>query len=359
MKRILLLLSLSTAFMWSCSKDKSETDFPDTLPMENVSEAALNVLNEAIDDDPSNDNLFYKRAKYYAANLKFKSALDDINKAIELNGEKGEYFLMQGDLYLELGNLKEAEAAALKAESLMESTPALVYLLSNIYLEKQDSIKYNKYVAITRQLIPFKAEADYVYGRKLLSEKDSSHAMNHFQSAVKKDQDFLPAYKEIIKMYMNKGMYDSSISFVLNGIRISYQYPLFYEAQGKFYEKYHLYGAAESAYLIALKYSPNKQVYYKLLGDLNYNKRYDYTKAHGWYAQMLKEAPNDEPTLKRCAESAYNSKDWQQSLTYYYKLKSIDTLNVQYKKLYEQSVKYAEQKDTTNQVNVVEGDVTP
>ena len=209
-----------------CQSKNNETTIPDASSVENLTEASLNILNESIEDDPSNDFLHYKRALFYFHHHNYTKALVDINKAIEIEEDKGEYYLLQGQANYEDGNLVLAKEAALKAESLLDNVPALMVLQSNIYLDLKDTLKYNSYISKTVLLIPFKADADFVQARKYLIDKDSVRSLAFFQSAVKKDPDYLPAYKEIIKIYMNKAIYDSSMSYVLNGIRISHQAPL-------------------------------------------------------------------------------------------------------------------------------------
>jgi tetratricopeptide (TPR) repeat protein len=345
MKPILFVILSVVIFLNACGSKNDETSIPDSAAVENLSEASLNILNESIDDDPSNDLLYYKRALFYYHRHNISKALLDINKAIEIEEDKGDYYLLQGEAYYENGNLLLAKEASLKAESLLENVPALMVLQSNIYLDLKDTVKYNAYINKTVQLIPFKADADFVLARKYLITKDSVRSLAFFQSAVKKDPDYLPAYKEIIKIYMHKAMYDSSMSYVLNGIRISHQTPLFYEAEGRFFEKIRLFGAAESAYLIALKYSNKNPEYYKLLGELKYRLN-DYVKALSWYSLLLANNPRDLSLLNKCADLAFRGKEWSKASYYYAKLMEIDATNDSYKNYHQLAIKHAYQTDT-------------
>ncbi|MDB5271634.1 MAG: hypothetical protein JWO58_1, partial [Chitinophagaceae bacterium] len=302
MKKI-IVASIVAVLCSACGSSKNDTSIPDPYAVENLNEASLNVLNESIDDDPNNDVLYYKRALFYYKLKNNTKALADISKAIDLEEGKGEYYLLLGQVSYANGNIIAARDAAIKAEDMLENVPALMVLLSNVYMDLRDSVKYTSYINQTVQMIPFKADADFVLARRALINKDSAISIHYLQSAVKKDPDFLPAYKEIIKIYMNKAMYDSSMSYVLNGIRISHQDPLFYEAEGRFFEKMKLFGAAESAYMIALKYSDKNPIYYSLLGNLKYRAA-DYPKALSWYSLLLQNRPQDLELLKRCAEVA-------------------------------------------------------
>lgn len=339
MKKIVIASVLSIA-CFACGSSKNDTSIPDPQSIENLSEASLNVLNESIDDDPSNDVLYYKRSLFYFKLKNNAKAMADISKAIELEDGKGEYYLLLGQVSYASGNIIAARDAALKAESMMEKEAALMVLQSNVYMDLRDSIKYTNYINQTVEMIPFKADADYVQARRALINKDSTRSIYYLQSAVKKDQDFLPAYKEIIKIYLNKGLYDSSMSYVLNGIRISHQDPLFYEAEGRFFEKMKLYGAAESAYMIALKYSDKNPTYYSLLGNLKYRTA-DYAKALSWYNLLLQNRPQDVELLKRCAEVAVKGKEWSKAVTFYGKLMAKDSSNVNFSNQYKLAVKYA------------------
>jgi len=348
MKHILIASVLLIGCL-ACGSDKNDTSIPDPLSVENLSEASLNVLNESIEDDPSNDLLFYKRALFYYRLKNNAKALADISKAIELEEGKGEYYLLLGQVSYAGGNVIAARDAALKAEAMNEKDPALAVLQSNVYMDLRDSVKYTNYITQTVEMIPFKAEADYVQARRALINKDSVSSIRFLQSAVKKDQDFLPAYKEIIKIYLNKGMYDSSMSYVLNGIRISHQDPLFYEAEGRFFERMKLNGAAESAYMIALKYSDKNPTYYSLLGNLKYRTG-DYVKALSWYSLLLQNRPQDLELLKRCGEVAIKGREWSKAVTFYGKLMAKDSSNVNYTNQYKLAVKYAN-ADSTEEIH--------
>lgn len=338
MKHILIASILCICL--ACGSAKNDTSIPDPQAVENLSEASLNILNEAIDDDPSNDVLYYKRALFYYRLKNNTKALADISKAIELEEGKGEYYLLLGQVSYATGNVIAARDAALKAEGMLDKHPALMVLQANVYMDLRDSVKYTNYIQQAVEMIPFKADADYVQARRALILKDSSRSISFLQSAVKKDQDFLPAYKEIIKIYLNKGMYDSSMSYVLNGIRISHQDPLFYEAEGRFFERMKLYGAAESAYMIALKYSDKNPTYYSLLGNLKYRTG-DYVKALSWYGLLFQNRPEDQELLKRCAEVAIKGKEWSKAVIYYGKLMAKDSSNTNYSNQYKLAVKYA------------------
>ena len=348
MKNI-IIASILFIGCFACGSSKNDTSIPDPQAIENLSEASLNVLNESIDDDASNDLLYYKRALFYFKLKNNAKAFTDISKAIELEEGKGEYYLLLGQVNYASGNIIAARDAAMKAEGMIEKEPALMVLQANIYMDLRDSIKYINYINETVEMIPFKADADYVQARKALINKDSIRSIRYLQSAVKKDQDFLPAYKEIIKIYLNKGMYDSSMSYVLNGIRISHQDPLFYEAEGRFFEKMKLYGAAESAYMIALKYSDKNPIYYSLLGNLKYRTA-DYTKALSWYGLLLQNRPQDLELLKRCGEVAIKGKEWSKAVMFYGKLITKDSSNTNYNNQYKLAVKYAN-ADSTEEIH--------
>ncbi|HSZ73085.1 MAG TPA: tetratricopeptide repeat protein [Cytophagaceae bacterium] len=344
-----IIIGLLSIFSFACGSNKNDTSIPDPYAIENLSEASLNVLNESIDDDQSNDVLYYKRALFYYKLKNNSKALADISKAIELDDAKGEYYLLLGQVSYASGNIIAARDAAVKAESSMDKVPALMVLQANIYMDLRDSLKYTRYIDETVQMIPFKADADYVLARKALINKDSVSSIRYLQSAVHKDPDFLPAYREIIKIYLHKAMYDSSMSYVLNGIRISHQDPLFYEAEGKFFEKMKLYGAAESAYQIALKYSDKNPTYYSLLGNLKYRTG-DYVKALTWYNLLLQNRPQDIELLKRCAEVATKGKDWSKAVVFYGKLMAKDSSNTNYMTQYKLAVRYANM-DATEEIH--------
>lgn len=71
---------------------------------------ALPQFHEAIKDDPNNYLTYFKRATVYLALNSPKSALEDLNKALELNKDFTPALSQRASLYIKLGSLDEARA---------------------------------------------------------------------------------------------------------------------------------------------------------------------------------------------------------------------------------------------------------
>lgn len=69
---------------------------------------ALPHFHEAINNDPNNYLTYFKRATVFLALNRPKSALDDLNKAIELNPKFTSALSQRASLHVKLGNLDEA-----------------------------------------------------------------------------------------------------------------------------------------------------------------------------------------------------------------------------------------------------------
>lgn len=69
---------------------------------------ALPHFHEAINNDPANYLTYFKRATVFLALNRPKSALDDLNKALELNANFSSALSQRASLHLKMGNLDEA-----------------------------------------------------------------------------------------------------------------------------------------------------------------------------------------------------------------------------------------------------------
>src|SRR4051812_22665758 len=91
-KLLLIIIGLATAIT-SCKNKLEDEDIPDVDEvMLNSSEPKLNKLTEAIEDDPDNPLLYFKRAKIYFELKNYNKALNDINAAIRLDNSQGKFY---------------------------------------------------------------------------------------------------------------------------------------------------------------------------------------------------------------------------------------------------------------------------
>lgn len=82
---------------------------------------ALPHFHEAITSDPSNYLTYFKRATVFLALNRPKSALEDLDKALELNSMFTSALNQRANLHLKLGNLDEAQ---IDYEKVLSNEPA-------------------------------------------------------------------------------------------------------------------------------------------------------------------------------------------------------------------------------------------
>ncbi|MBC7451011.1 MAG: hypothetical protein H7259_05945, partial [Cytophagales bacterium] len=138
MKKSLYYIFSATVLMFVCScrnesnNNKMQTDAELTYS----SEPQLNVLNAAIEADPDEADLYYKRAKYFFNINNFSTAQNDIQKAIRFKDTQHAYWLLSAQLNNELNHTDQALDEGLKALQLGNTEPSLYVLLASCYLEK-------------------------------------------------------------------------------------------------------------------------------------------------------------------------------------------------------------------------------
>lgn len=65
---------------------------------------AAEYLNNAVELDAQNAGYYYERARSYYKMLNYQAAGDDINRALQYNHRKGDYYALRGNIKQQLGN---------------------------------------------------------------------------------------------------------------------------------------------------------------------------------------------------------------------------------------------------------------
>ena len=106
------------ALLGSCNSNKKEVVSHDELSFKDARHPELNALNDAIEDDDDNAELYYKRAKVYFKIGQKNLALADANKAIQFDNLKAPYYYLLANIYQKTEKPTLALNAAKKCEAL-------------------------------------------------------------------------------------------------------------------------------------------------------------------------------------------------------------------------------------------------
>lgn len=281
-----LLLCLFALFFCHCGGDTAnrQSEGNDTLRLK------LEVLNQQIEDDVSNPELYNKRAKFYLLDHQFDKALKDVHKAISIDNDKSAYYITLSDIYLLMGKSEDSKDALNKAIIKNPKDVDALLKLAKLYLIVKD---YKNCYATVKQLLAIdngNASAYYTRAIGLLEQGDTIYAVDDLKKAVDQNQEYYDAYVQLGELYALKKDQLAEL-YLKNALNLRpkskealYLLGLFYQETGQFEKAIATYQVLAKADTAFREASFNQGYIY-----LVYLK--DFTKAAQFFSESLKKDP--------------------------------------------------------------------
>ncbi|MFA5255762.1 MAG: apolipoprotein N-acyltransferase [Candidatus Omnitrophota bacterium] len=286
---------------------------------ETGSKEILNSLNNAIESDPSNARLYFKRGNIYEEKGMGDKALSDYNSAIDLKPRYAEAFINRGIVYYKKA---EFERAILDYTRALELDPSYGEAYANIGLAYTKLGKYDQALYYYNKAIDEYEDDPYLFvdRGKVYNEKGMRReAMDDFNKALElssrnpdaylnrgltyaregKFKEAIADYNRSIELdpknaesflsraisYANKMELEKSMSDIATAMELNTRYPEAYLNRANLYFNQGQTDAAISDYNKALELNGqyaeayfNRGVVYARQGDYT-QAIYDYTKA--------------------------------------------------------------------------------
>ncbi len=164
----------------------------------------LTVLNQEIEDDATNADLYNQRAVYFISTRDFDKALKDIRQAISIAPDKSGLYVTLSDVYLLTGKPDNCKDALNKAIEINSKDAEALLKLAKIYLIIKDYP--NCFSSVNKLLTIDQGNAGGYYTRAiaLLEKEDTIRAVKDLQKAVDNNQNFYDAYIQLGELYAIK-----------------------------------------------------------------------------------------------------------------------------------------------------------
>ena len=107
-------------------------------------QAAINIYNNIEQREGLDEALSLEKQRLYLLSGKEKNAKQELEKLIDKHPEQARYYIMLGDFYLNINNIKQAQKAYQKAKNINPQSGFLHMSLSNLYSIQNDSINSQK-----------------------------------------------------------------------------------------------------------------------------------------------------------------------------------------------------------------------
>ena len=201
----LLWLVLWPVFFSACTSDAVNQDYMVSLKkVASISEIKLSDLNIAIRRNRNNASLYARRAVLLQERGKIAPALKDIEFAIDLDGDKGEYYFRKALILRQAKNFKSAQSAAADAEKLGYKGYEIYILQTELLIRLKKFSEAIEKVNIALTSIPTHEYALYYRGVARAELFDTASAIINFRRAIQSSPDFIYPYLQLASMYNGK-----------------------------------------------------------------------------------------------------------------------------------------------------------
>lgn len=192
----LTALLIFALFLWNC-KGRGEHQGSEVALKEGYVPGYLENLDLLIRESPNDPELYYRRGRFHLESDNVFSALNDAQKALELDSSRSDYWLLLADVQFKLGKFSETRRILEKVlQRNPDNTDALLnYAEFQLYL--QDYPKVFEYVNRVLHKAPYTARAYFIKGMAYLEMGDTALAQSSFETVVDIDPEHFHAHMQL------------------------------------------------------------------------------------------------------------------------------------------------------------------
>ena len=239
------------------------------------------------DNEDLSECCYSMRADCYEELDKYEEAIEDYNKAIELNPDWWDLYSNRADCYKKHEQYEEALEDYSKA---IELSPDL----SLLYRDRADCYKeleqYEEAISGYSEAIKIKPDSDYSYqkrGQCYQKLEQYSKAIKDFTKAIEIDSDWYGYYRDRADCYKELEKYEEAISDYSKTIKLKPDSDYSYQKRGQCYQKLKEYNKAIKDFTKAIEIDSDWWGFYKGRADC-YKELEKYEEAVIDYTKAIK-----------------------------------------------------------------------
>ncbi len=216
-----LVILISFSFFISCKEEKKDESKGNFAV---IGDEIVDALTIALDKDPLNDKLRFKRAERLYTLKKYDECIEDLRVAITTDSLQAPYYHLLSDAFLDNNLSSRALQAMQKAGALFPNRiPTLLKLSeTQLILAQYDAaiLTLNEIVRLDAQ----NAEAYFMLGTTLNKMGEKKRAINAFQTATELDAKLIDAWVGLGNLYDELGD-KTALTIFKNAVNIAPQNP--------------------------------------------------------------------------------------------------------------------------------------
>lgn len=199
-KQLIAALAFAVA-LTACTTKSNKQETQAEKSNSSKAKTRIELYTDSIGYDSTNANYYLIRAKEYFAHERIGNAFSDVSKALSLEKDNVEAYLMLADIYYELGDEQNVTEALTRAADIAPSDARPLVKLAELSLLRENQnlalIYLDKALAINK----FNPQAYFVRGQLFLSRGDTVSAIKNYQIARTQDEDFFAASYAVGSLY--------------------------------------------------------------------------------------------------------------------------------------------------------------
>jgi len=268
-----------------------------------ISEIKLSDLNTAIRRNRNNAGLYARRAVFYQENNQPAKALQDIDLAIDLDANKGEYYFQKALILRQNGKVSSAQVAAADAEKLGYKGSEIYILQAELLIRLTNYSEAIEKVNVALAAIPNHEYALFYRGVARAALADTASAIINFRRAVQSAPDFINPYLQLASIYNGKKDYEKSFYYLNRAEKLDSLNGYLWYQKGLRYNGLHQTDSAELSWNKALLLDPKMYKAHYQLGLWNYKRQNYQQVVH--HLEKIKHTPETLPFLPEILAESY------------------------------------------------------
>ena len=259
----------------------------------------IGEVSAKIGKNPNDAALFHERAKLHMQRLDVANAMLDMQKVIELDTTKADYFLTLADVHFAANKTAKSRASLEKCLELDPKNILALEKLAELYFYVQDYPKSISYLDQILKIDIHNSKAYLMKGMNYKEKGDTIKAISSFQTSIEQKTDNYDAYQQLGMIYTAQNnplalqYFDGALRLNPKSQEALYGRGMFYQEVKKDYDK-----AIQDYTSITQLNSKNAAAYFAL-GFIHYQ----YLKVYGEGAKYYTKAIESDPTWP---EAVYN-----------------------------------------------------
>lgn len=307
--KIAVSLVIFSLIMASC-KQSADVDKYKTLPKE------LADLSIQIDKNPTNAELYAKRAQYYINSKQLDSAFSDALRAIKLDSNNSKRYNYMSDLYFMKGEFEASQDMLERALAKNQKDLEAIMKLAELNLYYKQYPEMNQYIDMALSIDQRNPKAHLLKGFGFIEQKDTIGAVRELQLSVDQDPRYYEAYIQLGLIFHRRhnrlalDYYNNALNVRPKSTEAMYNIAMFYQDIEDF-------DRALEQYKMILQTDPKHKNANHNIGWILMEVKKNYTEAIRYFTASIKIDPQFENAIYNRGVANEYSKKYDEALVDY------------------------------------------